>query len=321
MSVEKNRSCWHAGGRVLRISLTPGFSQVKSGGVTPSRFNGLLSATKPLKRLPIAFRQAPVKFSRGQSSGVNPNQAIRGNEACIPERGLSQAAAATNAGYHPISQGNIAFVFLPFFRGCRGYSRFAPPLACLCRISVEAASRHCRAVANLCEVLRAIPSKKIHFVASIFKAMQGTWNMPKIGDSGLIQTYSSQKTMRGTLTSLASLRPIQKMLQVVATLLQKMLHLNSLTLNDVADVAPFPTSYTLCQPLRTFANLRAPMGEGTSMHNKEGKMKKSPGYQMAFSENSRNSWTFLSLGNWYLLFPFLAAGVFIFNNPVCLTSN
>lgn len=57
------------------------------------------------------------------------------------------------------------------------------------------------------------------------------------------------------------------------------------------------------------------------MQNEKGKMKKAALYHMAFSENSRNSWAFLSLGNWYLLFPFLAAGAFIFNNPVCLTSN
>jgi hypothetical protein len=35
-----------------------------------------------------------------------------------------------------------------------------------------------------------------------------------------------------------------KMLLVVATLLQKMLHLSCLSYNDVADVAPFSTSHT-----------------------------------------------------------------------------
>jgi hypothetical protein len=40
-----------------------------------------------------------------------------------------------------------------------------------------------------------------------------------------------------------------KMLQVVASLLLKMLHLKSFTINDVAGVAPFSTSHIVCCPV------------------------------------------------------------------------
>ena len=170
MSVEKNRSCRDTGGQRLLVSVTPGFSQVKSGGIAPSRFNGLLSATKPLKRLPIACRQARVNFSHSQSSGVNPNQAIPGSF------GVCELAGSLH--WRPL--------------------RLETCLRSRLRL---ASARH------------------------------------------------------------ASRAP-EQMLPVVATLLLKMLPLSSLNPNDVTDVATFPTSYTLCQPLRTFAHLRVPMGGG-----------------------------------------------------------
>jgi hypothetical protein len=49
------------------------------------------------------------------------------------------------------------------------------------------------------------------------------------------------------------------MLQAVTPVLLKMLHLSCLSSNDVADVAPFPTSHTFGQPLRSIAHLRAPL--------------------------------------------------------------
>ena len=58
-----------------------------------------------------------------------------------------------------------------------------------------------------------------------------------------------------------------EMLQVVAPLLLKMLHLKSININDVADVAPFPTSYinyahhplfSILHPRRLFGSLRKP---------------------------------------------------------------